>query len=102
MMYSNVDTVHLKSVAVRFVSFYNRNPKTDLMHKQIIKLGAVLIFCREWYDLHNRSRPVIKIWKETVKVLEEGGIPIFSLHKIVQLSEESLIAKPIKWGSGDG
>lgn len=99
-MNSAIDILHIKSVVLRFGSLYHRHPKTELMHKQLIKLGAVLIFCREWYDLHNISRPYFLIWSRIEAEMRDQNIDVKLIPKIVQESEDSLtvISNRVKIG----
>ena len=89
-MIGNRDYIHMKSLCIRFGNVINLSTKTERQHKQIIKLGSILIFLREWYDLHNVQRQYAVIWQNIEEILKTYNIQPKYLSKYVALSEDVL------------
>lgn len=89
-MISDKDYIHMKSLCIRFGNVLRLADKSERQHKQIIKLGSILIFLREWYDLHNNNRQFATLWYKIEDFLLTYDIKPKQIPKYVSLSEDVL------------
>lgn len=91
------DELHVKAVATRFGNLYRLERKDEIIHKQIIRLGSVLRFVQEWYDLHNTNRTYHKVWESCVQVLSVYSIRPRMIGRIIKDSENHLVLREGKY-----
>jgi len=91
-MFSKSDYLHIKKIFFRFVRYLDipDSAKTIYHHSQILKLGAILIFCDEWYNLH-QTRMSRYVWNGILKHFTDTGLSINDIPIIVAKSEKIIL-----------